>query len=341
MGTVVEFLEEQEMVATFAPLYPEKNLEKVKSNSKEEAGSYISPLKALKIDSDDCFETKTVKRKLILSFVVKALFVAILTIVALVLSLCHSSYQCYTPSQVSSTSPLSQDHLGIEGSVFKAKPEYSTPRSVKISWINVLAGGPDGFNMITESNDINETNFKISMNMTAEEFDQSITLTNHRLNEISRDKTHEEIEEIKKFRLALGVIIGGDIQGGSTKREGLRSCKRSCGSQWSVGPSGEKAWADRYAVFYKNGTSELLDPQACSWFNQLPQGFSCGKGSVSIQDCDFGFERFSPVPCNEIVLKVANQDGCPRDQIDYGKRGGEYNLDEFDGEDCFAGVNWT
>merc|ERR1711862_124350 len=169
MGTLVEFLEEQEMVATFAAIDPEKNVGKVNSNSNEEAGNYISPLKALKIDSDDCFEIKTVKRKLILSFVVKALFVAILTIVALVLSLCHSSHQCYTPSQVSSPSPLSQDHLGIEGSVFKAKPEYSTPRSVKISWINVLEGGAFvGFNMITKSNNINETNFKISMKMTVE-----------------------------------------------------------------------------------------------------------------------------------------------------------------------------
>merc|ERR1712241_779256 len=205
MGTLVEFLEEQEMVATFAAIDPEKNVGKVKSYSKEEAGNYISPLKALKIDSDDCFEIKTVKRKLILSFVVKALFIAILTIVALVLSLCPSSHQCYPPCQVSSPSPLSQDHLGIEGSVFKAKPEYSTPRSVKISWINVLAGGPDGFNMITESNNINETNFKISMNMTAEEFDQSITMVDR-----SRDKTPEEIEEIKSLRFALGVIIGGD-----------------------------------------------------------------------------------------------------------------------------------
>ena len=155
--TLVEFLEEQEMVATFAAIDPEKNVGKVNSNSNEEAGNYISPLKALKIDSDDCFEIKTVKRKLILSFVVKALFVAILTIVALVLSLCHSSHQCYTPR---TPSPLSQDHLGIEGSVFKAKPEYSTPRSVKISWINVLEDPrywfTNGFNMITESNNINE-----------------------------------------------------------------------------------------------------------------------------------------------------------------------------------------
>ena len=159
------------MEATFAPLDLEKIDWKVKlywkvnSNSKEEAVNYTSHLKALKNNSDDWFKIKNVERKLILCFVVKAIFVAILTIVALVLSLCHSSHQCYPPSQVSSPSPLSQDPLGIEGSVFKAKPEYSTPRSVKISWINVLAGGPiDEFNMITESNNINETNFKISVN---------------------------------------------------------------------------------------------------------------------------------------------------------------------------------
>ena len=179
------------------------------------------------------------------------------------------------------------------------------------------------------------------MKMTAEEFDQSITMHPKMLEWFSKDKTPEEIEEIKKFRLALGMIMGTDIPGGSTQERWFRSCK-SCGSQWSVGPSGEKAWADRYAVFYKNGTSELLDPQACSWFNQLPQGFSCGRGSVPIRGCNFGFERFIPVPCDEIVLKVANKESCPRDKIHYGPRdGGEYNLDEFAGEDCFAGVNWT
>ena len=58
-------------------------------------------------------------------------------------------------------------NFGFEGSVFKAKPEYSTPRGVKIQWINMMEGVPQdgtGFRMITESNDINETNFKISVN---------------------------------------------------------------------------------------------------------------------------------------------------------------------------------
>ena len=72
------------------PLDPEKNVWTV--NSKEEAANYISPLKALKINfrfnqffgifpgsiSDDWFEIKIVKRRLILSFVVKAIFVAII-----------------------------------------------------------------------------------------------------------------------------------------------------------------------------------------------------------------------------------------------------------------------
>ena len=70
------------------------------------------------------------------------------------------------------------------------------------------------------------------MKMTAEEFDQSITMVDRY--EISRDKTPKEIEEIKSLRFALGVIIGGDFQGGSTQRVGYRSCI-TCGSQWSIG----------------------------------------------------------------------------------------------------------
>merc|ERR1712062_876101 len=266
---------------------------------------------------------------------------AAFALVALVLSLCHQSHQCWPPSQESSRSPSSTDYWGFEGSIFKVKPKYSTPRGVKIHWINFMEGDDvrrDGtaFNMITESNDINETNFKISMKMTAEEFDQSITMHPKMLEWFSKDKTPEEIEEIKKFRLALGMIMGADIPGGSTQERGPFS--------WSVGPSGEKAWVDRFAVFYKNGTYDFGRPD-CAWYNQLPQGFSCGKGSVPIQECNRGFERFVPIPCNEIVLKVTNKESCPRDQISYGPQdytgGGEYNLDDFDGEDCFAGTNWT
>ena len=174
------------------------------------------------------------------------------------------------------------------------------------------------------------------MKLTAEEFDQNITMHPKILERLSRDKTTEEIEEIKNFRLALGFIIGTDFPGGSTQ------------GPWSVGPNDEKAWADRFAVFYKNGTKDFGFP-SCSWVNQLPQGFSCGKASAPIQEChrrrNKYHEGFVPVPCDEIVLKVANKESCPRDQISYGPQdytgGGEYNLDDFDGEDCFAGTNWT
>ena len=80
------------------PFDPEKNVWKVDGKDNPEAGNYTSPLKALKINfrfnqffgifpgsiSDDWFEIKIVKRKLILSFLVKAIFVAtILTMVYL------------------------------------------------------------------------------------------------------------------------------------------------------------------------------------------------------------------------------------------------------------------
>ena len=57
------------------------------------------------------------------------------------------------------------------------------------------------------------------------------------------------------------------------------------------------------------GTLDFGDPD-CAWYVQLPQGFSCGIASEPITECDgFGdFERFTPIPCDEIVLKVAVND---------------------------------
>ena len=131
----------------------------------------------------------------------------------------------------------------------------------------------------------------------------------------SRGKTPEEIEEIKKFRLVFGFILGTDIPGGSTQEKWSMS--------WSVGPRGEEARADRFAVFYKNGT---YDFGRIGWWNRLPQGFSCGKGYVPTQNY-LGI-RFSPAPCHEIVLKVANKESCGREQF----------WRDFGGEDCFADI---
>ena len=105
-------------------------------------------------------------------------------LIALVfLSLCHESHQCFPEASKTSQggfpiyfpfsptpSPSSQDFWGFEGSIFKAKSEYLTPRGVKIHWMNFLEGDDvrDGtaFKRITESNDITETNFEISVSKT-------------------------------------------------------------------------------------------------------------------------------------------------------------------------------
>ena len=56
---------------------------------------------------------------------------------------------------------------GFGGTVFKAHSNYSTPRGVRIQWMNFLEGDDvrDGtaFNMTMESNKIDETNFMISV----------------------------------------------------------------------------------------------------------------------------------------------------------------------------------
>ena len=170
------------------------------------------------------------------------------------------------------------------------------------------------------------------MPMTAEEFDQSITLSPQILQRAQRHKTPEEIEELKNFRLAIGFVSGFDFPEGSIK--GRRF-------PYEVGPNDEKAWADRFAVFYKNGTYNFGRP-SCAWYNQLPQGFSCSKGSTPISECNRRWERFESVPCNELVLKVAKDEHCETypDGVYIGAEG-NYKKDELDAEDCFAGVNWT
>jgi hypothetical protein len=59
-----------------------------------------------------------------------------------------------------------------------------------------------------------------------------------------------------------------------------------------------------------------------SWWYKIPQGFSCGLG-VEVP----GFDKFVPVDCSEIVVKVAKAKPC-RNNPDLG-------------DDCFNFVNWT
>ena len=155
------------------------------------------------------------------------------------------------------------------------------------------------------------------MNITAEELHDKITLHPHLYKRyLTRIDSQNEaqVEELKNFRLAMG-IISGHYEG--RPEENLLE-----------GPNGEMATADVYAVFYKNGTFDFDRPK-CAWFNQLPQGFSCGKGSKPIRECNRGFERFLPIPCNEIVLKVATE------QCLFG------DIETRTQPNCITYVNWT
>ena len=97
------------------------------------------------------------------------------------------------------------------------------------------------------------------MEMTAEEFDQSITLHPTLLEPLLKGKTAQEIEEIKNFRLAIGFVNGVDFPGGSIKGKFF---------PYSVGPNGEKAVADRFAIFYKNGVDHMAFVFCWLWKNQ-------------------------------------------------------------------------
>ena len=135
-----------------------------------------------------------------------------------------------------------------------------------------------------------------------------MTLTPEKLQSASEDIPNK-INEINSTRFAMGWITG--VYPGEKKEKIL-----------SVGPHGEMAWADQYAVFYRKGTFDFWGNQPCNWVYDIPQGFSCAVGAEP-NECSGQYERFVPVECDEIVLKVA-------------KKIFDCNGDP----DCFEGVNW-
>ena len=57
----------------------------------------------------------------------------------------------------------SQQAQEFGGTVFQANSKYSTPKGVKIQWMNFLLLFGVSFDMTMESSDISETNFKITV----------------------------------------------------------------------------------------------------------------------------------------------------------------------------------
>ncbi len=115
---------------------------------------------------------------------------------------------------------------------------------------------------------IGESDFSIQMEMTEAEFKANIT-THAKVLKYWKTKMAEEedYERFKRVRFAFGWIEG--TFGGNR-----------------TGSQGESARSDMHAVFYKRGGSIPIPGYDCAWFNKLPEGFSCGRGSGPNFDCN-------------------------------------------------------
>ena len=136
-------------------------------------------------------------------------------------------------------------------------------------------------------------------------------------------------DEAAKIKFAMGIVYGRYADETQCSHD---LSKRQSTSEQAIytGPNEEKALADRYAVFYRNGTFTFTYPErkrdreGCDWFSQFPQGFSCGLAVTPTNHCRY--DQFVPRPCSEVILKVATPRFC--------------HLGDF-ANDCFNYPNWS
>ena len=129
-------------------------------------------------------------------------------------------------------------------------------------------------------------------------------------------------DEAAKIKFAMGHVYGRYAD------------ENQCSHDLSLGPNRsmkkKQALAEKYAVFYRNGTFTFTYPErkrdreGCDWFSQFPQGFSCGLGVTPTNHCHF--DQYVPTPCSEVILKVATPRFC--------------HLGDF-ANDCFNYPNWS
>lgn len=164
------------------------------------------------------------------------------------------------------------------------------------------------------------------MGMTDGDFNQNITNLPSILEKYKEDLKldQNQYNQLLRFRFAMGFVFGY-----------FDSLDKSWGNK---GPQGERAFADMHAIFYKKGNFDFGKPK-CSWINQIPQGFSCGKASVPLKECDGFLDRYIPVDCNEILVKVADKRCQKFTQNENGQRIKKENLGNE--PDCHVNVNWT
>jgi len=224
--------------------------------------------------------------------------------------------------------------FSVSGEIQQASQSYSEPTKIAITWFNFLEGDDirDGtaWKWSGGLSNINASHFTLKMNLTEHQFSQNITTSLKIKNGYWKKFPEKTRQQLNNFTLAMGHIHGvysTDDKPSTGNDRVLRD--------FSKGPNNEQAFADVYAVFYKRGSVDEFSfgtktiYKECEWYSQLPQGFSCGRGASADLSCSH-WERYEPVSCSEIVVKVFSR-RCERN---------EKNLEE-QNKTCFQYPNWS
>ena len=131
----------------------------------------------------------------------------------------------------------------------KTNADYKNPPLIKIAWFNLLEGDDSDrpWNWCGGESLTFADGFAYTMEMTQEMFDKNITTDPAVLGWWAETFNVPE-EEIAKIKYTMGYVIGhydNEFQCGFGNDNGFDP---------PPGPNGELAVAERYVVFYRNGT---------------------------------------------------------------------------------------
>jgi len=247
----------------------------------------------------------------------------------------------------------------ISGQIIKRNASFHYPNKLSIAWYNFLEGDDvrdgtawkriGGQSILESSGD-----FSLKMEMTNHELENNITMHEKILKRWTEKLTENQTEEFKNMKFAMGFINGEYNTNYGVNFGGDSSFRKD------KGPNGEQAYSDMYAVFYRSGSMDMVINAlkeskgvdlSCSWWAQLPQGFSCGRGAPEDPNCRSRFDRYVPTDCSNIIVKVADkkcQKYYCKNCEDCYELFGNCNYDERlvhpdlgNKEDCFTHVKFT
>ena len=144
--------------------------------------------------------------------------------------------------------------FSFNGTLQKTMDVYEYPSSIEVRWFNFLemvsSDKPDTpwvhcDGTLSASPEL-DTKFGFAMEKNMDEFDESITTDPKRISFLAKYLSAPE-EEVAEIKFAMGFVTG--------QYENDTECV--FGKDWDLdqieGPNEEVAFANRYAIFYRNG----------------------------------------------------------------------------------------